>query len=204
MRLLNSANSIPLKTKLLFFLSANLLVTLALFHSVELTVVLMIIANFLILFSIIQVQRLYKLRRRTLQEDAFFQNSDFLVGAFGQYSLIAVSKSFIRIVTVKANIRVHRANYDIAEVFPNYPRNGIDINLNGFNVYYLDVPMDTIAKVMAIKNKDAGGFGVLNNLNFGIRLETKENVKIDIDTAFGKEFCEEISPLLTHQIASES
>jgi hypothetical protein len=180
-----------------------LLLTLVLFHSIELTIGLMIIVNLIALFSISQVQKLYKWRLRTLQKDAFFQNSDFSIGAYGHYSLIAVSKSFIRIVTVKANIRVHRANYDIAEVFPNYPRNGIDINLNGFNVYYLDVPMDTIAKVMAIKNKDAGGFGVLNNLNFGIRLETKENVKIDIDTAFGKEFCEEISPLLTPQIAAE-
>ena len=163
----------------------------------------MIIASLLTLLSFKLVAKHEKWKLRTLQKDAFFQNSDFLVGAFGQYSLIAVSKSFIRIVNVKANIRVHRANYDIAEVFPNYPRNGIDIKLNGFNVYYLDVPMDTIAKVMAIKNKDAGGFGVLNNLNFGIRLETKDHVKIDIDTAFGKEFCEEISPLLTPQIAAE-
>ena len=203
MRLLNSANSVSLKTKLIVFLSVNLLLTMALFHSVELTVVLMIIANFLTLFSISQVQKLYKWRLRTLQEDAFFQNSDFSIGAYGQYSLIAVSKSFIRIVNVKSTISVYPALYDIAEVFPNYPQQGIAINLGGFNTYYVDVPIDTIDKVITIKNKDTGGFVFLDNRNFGIRLETKENVKIDIDTAFGKEFCEEISPLLTSQIATE-
>ena len=203
MRLLSTTTSMPFKYKLILFLIMNAAASITLLHSVEFGVVLMIIASLLTLLSFKLVAKHEKWKLRTLQKDAFFQNSDFLVGAFGQYSLIAVSKSFIRIVNVKANIRVHRANYDIAEVFPNYPRNGIDIKLNGFNVYYLDVPMDTIAKVMAIKNKDAGGFGVLNNLNFGIRLETKDHVKIDIDTAFGKEFCEEISPLLTPQIATE-
>ena len=203
MRLLSTATSQPLKIKLILFLSMNVIAGLTLIHSVEVGVVWMIVASLLTLLVFKLVAKHEKWKLRTLQGDAFFQNSDFLVGAYGQYSLIAVSKSFIRIVNIKANIRVSRANFDIAEIFPNYPRNGIDIKLNGYNVYYLDVPINTIAKVMAIKNKDAGGFGVLNNLNFGLRLETKENVKIDIDTAFGKEFCEEISPLLTHQIAGE-
>ena len=203
MRLLNTANSLSLRTKSLFFLSSNLLLTLVLFHSIELTIGLMIIVNLIALFSISQVQKLYKWRLRTLQKDAFFQNSDFSIGAYGHYSLIAVSKSFIRIVNVKSTISVYPNLYDIAEVYPNYPTQGIAINLGGFNTYYLDVPIDSIAKVMEIKNKDTGGFVVLDNHNFGLRIETKENVKIDIDTAFGKEFCEEISPLLTPQIAAE-
>jgi len=203
MRLLSTTTSIPFKAKLILFLIINAVSSITLMHSIEFGVVLIIIGSSLTLFVFKRVKKLEKWKLRTLQEDAFFQNSDFLVGAFGQYSLIAVSKSFIRIVNLRSTISVYRTIYEIEEVYPNYPRNGIDINLNGCNVYYLDVPMNTIANVMAIKNKDTGGIAVLDNHNFGLRIETKENVKIDIDTAFGKEFCEEISPLLTPQNATE-
>ena len=203
MRLLSTTTSMPFKYKLILFLIMNAAASITLLQSVEYGIVLMIIVSLPTLLVFKRFAKLEKWKLRTLQEDAFFQNSDFLVGAFGQYSLIAVSKSFIRIVNLRSTISVYRTIYEIEEVFPNYPRNGIDINLNGFNVYYLDVPINTIANVMAIKNVDTGGLVVLDNRNFGIRLETKDHVKIDIDTAFGKEFCEEISPLLTPQIAAE-
>jgi hypothetical protein len=88
---------------------------------------------------------------------------------------------------------VHRTTYDISDIYINYPRQGVDILLNGKNVYHFDIPMANIKSAEPIVQGDAGGFGVLNSLNFGIRIKTLQDEIFDIDTPFSKEFSEQIN-----------
>jgi len=134
--------------------------------------------------------------KKTLEKDPFFQQNNFSLASYSQFSLLAVSSSIVRIVNIKSTIQVHRSTYNISEVYINYPRQGVDIILNGLNVYHFDIPIATIKSAETILVGDAGGFGVLNSLNFGVRITTINEEIYDIDTPFSKEFRDQINSFI--------
>jgi hypothetical protein len=159
-------------------------------------IVMLIFINWLIYNMLKNIGNTGKWVKKTLEKDPFFQNNNFVMASFSQHSMIAVSNSIFRLVNIKSSIRVHRSTFDISEVYKNYPRQGIDIVLNGMNVYHFDIPIATIKSAEPILQGDAGGFGVLNSVNFGIRITTINDEIYDIDTPFSKEFSDQINSFI--------
>jgi hypothetical protein len=193
MKILYSNSTIPTWAKVLLFFIANILCLIPLALNLYFGIASLIFINWLAYKSIKNAGMLDKWKKTTLEKDPFFQQNNFSMGSYGGYSLLAVSDSIVRVVNFNSSIQVHRTNYDISEVYKNYPRQGIDIVLNGINVYHFDIPIATIKSAEPIVQGDAGGFGVLNSLNFGIRIKTLQDEIFDIDTPFSKEFSEQIN-----------
>jgi hypothetical protein len=196
MKILYSKSTVPTWAKILMFLIFNLLCLIFFALNLYFGIAMFIFINWLTYASIKGAENMQKWIKKTLQTDPFFQQNNFSLASYSQFSLIAVSNSVVRIVNIKSIIRVHRSNYDISEVYKNYPRQGIDIVLNGMNVYHFDIPIVNIKSAETILVGDAGGFGVLNSLNFGIRIKTINDEIYDIDTPFSKEFSDQINSFI--------
>jgi hypothetical protein len=72
------------------------------------------------------------------------------------------------------------------------------------NVYHFDIPIENIKSAETILVGDAGGFGVLNSLNFGVRITTINEEIYDVDTPFSKEFRDEVNKNLTNSFIEDS
>jgi hypothetical protein len=197
MKILNSKTFSPPKwLKVLAFLFLNVITLMFLALNVYFGIVMLVFINWLIYKIFKNIGNMGKWVKKTLEKDPFFQNNNFTMASYSQYSMIAVSNSIFRLVNIKSSIQVQRTNYDISEVYKNYPRQGIDIVLNGMNVYHFDIPIETIKSVEPILQGDAGGFGVLTSVNFGIRITTINDEIYDIDTPFSKEFSDQINSFI--------
>ena len=192
MKILYSNSTIPKWAKFLIFFFVNLLCLIPLALNIFFGLAMFVFINWLTYNGLKNAGIRAKLVKKTLEKDPFFQNNNFTLASYSQYSMIAVSNSIFRLVNIKSSIQVHRTTYDISEVYKNYPRQGIDIVLNGMNVYHFDIPIETIKSVEPILQGDAGGFGVLNSVNFGIRITTNNDEIYDVDTPFSKEFSDQI------------
>jgi hypothetical protein len=189
--------STPTWIKVLLYVIVNIVALIMLAINLYLGIAAFVFVNWLSYASLKSAENLEKWKKNTLEKDPFFKQNNFSLGSCGQYSLIAVSDSIVRIVNIKSTIRVHRTTYDISEVFKNYPRQGVDLVLNGMNVYYFDIPIAEIKSSKAILQGDAGGFGVLNNLNFGIRITTIKDIIYDIDSPFSNDLSNELNSYLS-------
>ena len=196
MKILYSNSTIPKWAKFLTFFFVNLLCLIPLALNIFFGLAMFVFINWLTYNGLKNAGIRAKLVKKTLEKDPFFQNNNFTLASYSQYSMIAVSNSIFRLVNIKSSIPVHRTTYDISEVYKNYPRQGIDIVLNGMNVYHFDIPIETIKSVEPILQGDAGGFGVLNSVNFGIRITTINDEIYDIDTPFSKEFSDQINSFI--------
>ena len=192
MKILYSNSTIPKWAKFLTFFFVNLLCLIPLALNIFFGLAMFVFINWLTYKGLKNAGIRAKWVKKTLEKDPFFQNNNFTLASYSQYSMIAVSNSIFRLVNIKSSIQVHRTTYDISEVYKNYPRQGIDIVLNGMNVYHFDIPIETIKSVEPILQGDAGGFGVLNSVNFGIRITTNNDEIYDVDTPFSKEFSDQI------------
>jgi hypothetical protein len=193
MKILSSKLTIATWAKVLTFFIANILCLIFFALNIYFGIVMIIFINFLTYFSLKGVENTAKWKETTLEKDSFFQDNTFILGSYSQYSLLAVSSSIIRIVNTQSTIRIQRTTYDISEIYKNYPRQGIDIELNGLSVYYFDIPLTDIKSIESVSQGDAGWFGFLKNKIFGVRITTKQNLIYDVDTTFPKEFCDEIT-----------
>ncbi len=196
MKILYSNSTIPKWAKFLTFFFVNILCLIPLTLNIYFGLAMFVFINWLTYSGLKNAGLLDKWKKTTLEKDPFFQQNNFSLGSYGGYSLLAVSDSIVRVVNIKSSIQVHRTNYDISEVYKNYPRQGIDIVLNGMNVYHFDIPIETIKSAEPILQGDAGGFGVLNSVNFGIRITTINDEIYDIDTPFSKEFSDQINSFI--------
>jgi len=196
MKILYSNSTIPKWAKFLTFFFVNILCLIPLALNLYFGLAMFIFINWLTYVGLKNAGIFIKWKKTTLEKDPFFQNNNFTMASFGQYSMIAVSNSIFRLVNIKSSIQVSRTNYDTSEVYKNYPRQGIDIVLNGMNVYHFDIPIATIKSAEPILQGDAGGFGVLNSLNFGIRITTNNDEIYDVDTPFSKEFSDQINSFI--------
>ena len=196
MKILYSNSTIPKWAKFLTFFFVNILCLIPLALNLYFGLAMFIFINWLTYVGLKNAGIFIKWKKTTLEKDPFFQNNNFTMASYSQYSMIAVSNSIFRLVNIKSSIQVSRTNYDISEVYINYPRQGIDIVLNGMNVYHFDIPIATIKSAEPILQGDAGGFGVLNSLNFGIRIKTINDAIYDIDTPFSKEFSDQINSFI--------
>ncbi len=197
MKILNSKTFSPPKwLKVLAFVFVNIITLMFLALNVYFGIVMLVFINWLIYKIFKNIGNMGKWVKKTLERDPFFQNNNFTMASYSQYSMIAVSNSIFRLVNIKSSIQVHRTNYDISEVYKNYPRQGIDIVLNGMNVYHFDIPIATIKSAEPILQGDAGGFGVLTSVNFGIRITTINDEIHDIDTPFSTEFSDQINSFI--------
>ena len=196
MKILYSNSTIPKWAKFLTFFFVNLLCLIPLALNIFFGLAMFVFINWLTYNGLKNAGIRAKWVKKTLEKDPFFQNNNFTLASYSQYSMIAVSNSIFRLVNIKSSIQVHRTTYDISEVYKNYPRQGIDIVLNGMNVYHFDIPIETIKSVEPILLGDAGGFGVLNSVNFGIRITTNNDEIYDIDTPFSKEFSDQINSFI--------
>jgi hypothetical protein len=194
MKILDSKTfSAPKWMKVLTYVFFNIIALIFLALNIYFGIVMLIFINWLVYKMIKNIGIMGKWVKKTLEKDPFFQNNNFALVSYSQYSLIAVSDSIFRLVNIKSTITVHRTTYDISDIYINYPRQGVDILLNGKNVYHFDIPMANIKSAEPIVQGDAGGFGVLNSLNFSIRIKTLQDEIFDIDTPFSKEFSEQIN-----------
>lgn len=194
MKFLDSKTFSPTKrVKILMFVFLNILALLFFAINVYLGILTVIFINWLTYASLKGISRMSVWIKKTVRNDPFFQNKNFSLVSYSQFSIIAVSPEIVRLVNIKSNIRVHRSDYNISEVYPNYPRELVSIQLNGNPVHYYDIPIKNIKSVDAIEVGDAGGFGVMNHLKFGIRITMISNKIYDIDTPFANDFIKEIS-----------
>jgi energy-coupling factor transporter transmembrane protein EcfT len=196
MKILYSKSTVPTWAIILVFLIANLLCLIFFALNLYFAIAMVIFINWLTYKGLKNARILDKWKKNTLEKDPFFQQNNFSLGSYGGYSLLAVSDLIVRVVNFNSSIQVHRTNYDISEVYKNYPRQGIDIVLNGMNVYHFDIPIATIKSAEPILQGDAGGFGVLNSVNFGIRITTINDEIYDIDTPFSTEFSDQINSFI--------
>jgi hypothetical protein len=196
MKILYSNSTIPKWATFLTFFIANALCLMFFALNLYFAIAMVIFINWLTHKGLKNAGILDKWKKNTLEKDPFFQQNNFSLGSYGGYSLLAVSDSIVRVVNFNSSIQVHRTNYDISEVYKNYPRQGIDIVLNGMNVYHFDIPIATIKSAEPILQGDAGGFGVLNSVNFGIRITTINDEIYDIDTPFSKEYSDQINSFI--------
>lgn len=194
MKFLDSKTFSPPKwVKIIMFVFLNILALLFFAINVYLGILTVIFINWLTYESLKGIGRMSVWIKKTVRNDPFFQNMNFSLVSYSQFSIIAVSPEIVRLVNIKSNIHVHRNDYKISEVYPNYPRELVSIQLNGNPVHYYDIPIKNIKSVDAIEVGDAGGFGVMNHLKFGIRITMISNKIYDIDTPFANDFIKEIS-----------
>ena len=196
MKILVPKTSVPIWGIILGFTCTSLASLLFIAINIYISIAMFVFLNGITWLVIKMAINFDKWKKSTLEKDSFFKQSNFSLGSYSQFSLLAVSCSIVRIVNIKSTIQVHRTNYDISEVYKNYPRQGIDIVLNGMNVYHFDIPIATIKSAEPILQGDAGGFGVLNSLNFGVRITTIKEEIFDVDTPFQKNFVMRLINLL--------
>jgi hypothetical protein len=204
MKILYSKSTVPTWAKILMFLIFNLLCLIFFALNLYFGIAMLIFINWLTYEGLKNAGILDKWKKTTLEKDPFFQQNNFSLASYSQFSLLAVSSSIVRIVNIKSTIQVHRSTYNISEVYKNYPRQGVDIILNGLNVYHFDIPIENIKSAETILVGDAGGFGVLNSLNFGVRITTINEEIYDVDTPFSKEFRDEVNKNLTNSFVEDS
>ena len=213
MKILVPKASVTLWGQILGYLCINLASLLLFYFNLYFGIVMVVVLNGITWLVIKMAINLDIWKKITLEREPFFQQSTFSLASYSQFSMIAVSSSIIRIVNIKSVVQIREIaqsskrlvsyrNFDISEIYKNYPRQGIDLLLNGKNIYYFDLPILEIKTVQALSQKEADELGLLNSssLNssiFGIRVTTKQDVIYDIDTSFSKEFCDEINSHLS-------
>jgi hypothetical protein len=213
MKILVPKTSVPLWGKILGFLCMSLASLLFIAINIYVSIAMFVFLNSITWLAIKLAVNSEIWKKSTLEKDSFFKQSNFTLASFSQYSLLAVSSSIIRIVNINSIVQVREIGqsnrrlvsfrpYDISEVYKNYPRQGIDLSLNGKNVYYFDLPILEIKSVQPLLNKDVNELdlsisGSLSNSIFGFRVTTKQDIIYDFDTSFSKEFCDEINSLLS-------
>jgi len=194
---------------------------LFIFINLYLSIVMFVFLNGLVWIAFKAALNLEIWKQDTLAKDSFFQENNFSLASYGKYSMLSVSSTIVRIVTLNSTVLikelkykayskqlVHHKSYDISEIYKNYPGQGIDLTLNGKktlnvkNIYYNDIPILEIKSVQTILQGDATEYGFLStsvkdSSSFGIRVTTKQDVIYDIDTPFSSEFCDEINSHLS-------
>lgn len=213
MKILVPKTSVPIWGIILGFTCMSLASLLFMAINIYISIAMFVFLNGITWLAIKMAINFDKWKKSTLEKDPFFKQSNFTLASYSQYSLLAVSSSIIRIVNINSIVQVRENGqssrrlarfrpYDISEVYKNYPRQGIDLSLNGKNVYYFDLPILEIKSVQPLLNKDVNELdlsisGSLSNSIFGIRVTTKQDIIYDFDTSFSKEFCDEINSLLS-------
>jgi hypothetical protein len=213
MKILVPKTSVPIWGIILGFICTSLASLLFIAINIYISIAMFVFLNGITLLLIKMAINFDKWKKSTLEKNPFFIQSNFTLASFSKYSLLAVSSSIIRIVNINSIVQVREIGqsnrrlvsfrpYDISEVYKNYPRQGIDLSLNGKNVYYFDLPVLEIKSVQPLLNKDVDELGLLNigslsNSVFGFRVTSKQDVIYDFDTSFSKEFCDEINSLLS-------
>jgi hypothetical protein len=142
------------------------------------------------------LEKIDKWKITTLKSDPFFKEGSFTLAGNGLYSFIAVSQTVLRIVNINPTIYINRRTYKIYEIYKKYPKNGLEIDLNGYHLYYLDIPISELKEVSFINQGDAGWPFLAKGMKFGIRIQTLSGDIYDVDTPFQKEFFDEINKFL--------
>jgi hypothetical protein len=114
----------------------------------------------------------------------------------GLYSFIAISPSVLRIVNINPTIYINKRTYKIYEIYKNYPKKGLEIDLNGYHLYYLDIPISELKEISFVNQGESGWRFLAKGMKFGIRIQTLSGDIYDVDTPFQKEFCDEINKFL--------
>lgn len=212
MKILVPKASVPLWGEILSYALMSLASLLFVIINYYICVIMFIFLNVIVWLVIKTARDLDKWKKNTLEKDAFFQENNFHLASFSKYSMLAVSSTIVRIVNVTSTVQIrersktHRKlvdfrSYNISEIYPNYPSNGIDFTLNGKTVYYIDLPVLEIKSFQTIIQEKATSLGflktnVLDNSNFGIRITTIQDVIYDVDTPFANEYCNELNKFL--------
>ena len=213
MKILVPTTSVKIWGQIIGYLCVNIAALLFFFINFYIGTAMIVFLNGITWLIIKAAVNLEKWKKNTLEKEAFFQQSNFNLASYGEYSLLAVSNSTARIVNIKSLIQIREiakssrrlVSYrqcDISEIYKNYPREGRDLVLNGKNVYYFDLTILEIKSVQPLLHKDADELQLLNggsvkNPIFGIRITTKHDVIYDIDTSFSQEFCNELNAHLS-------
>jgi hypothetical protein len=142
------------------------------------------------------MEKIDKWKKTTLETDPFFQNGSFTLAGNGLYSFIAISPSVLRIVNINPTIYINRRTYKIYEIYKNYPKKGLEIDLNGYHLYYLDIPISELKEISFVNQGESGWRFLAKGMKFGIRIQTLSGDIYDVDTPFQKEFCDEINKFL--------
>jgi hypothetical protein len=148
-------------------------------------------------FMYFQKRDLYGWRKSTLK-DPFFQNGGYNLVSNGEKSFIAVSSSKITIVNINTIIVINRKTFSLLEIYKNYPKIEKQTTINGYNLYYIDIPITDISEVIQINQGEAGWQYIGKNMNYGIRIKAKDGTIYDVDTTFPKEICAEINKSNKH------
>lgn len=195
MRILTS-KKVPTWARILVYGLTNFVSLFFVFGSFYLWLIFIILFNAGIYFYFRFFDRIDKWKKITLETDPFFQKENFTLASYGQYSFIAVSKDFLRIVNINPIIRINKSIHNIYDIYTKYPKEGNHIDLNGYKLYYIDIPVTDLESVNILKQGDAGWPYLGKGMNFGIRIKTKSKVIYDVDTPFSKEFCDEINKVI--------
>lgn len=158
----------------------------------------LVIFNAIPVLSFKLLENKEKWKNECLQKDSFFTNENYTSGSGGIYSIIALSKDKLCVVNVKGTILIGKRNYNIVEIYPNYPsKDWKEVTLLGVPANYIEIPTEHISSVHPINQGEAGWKYLAKKMNFGIRLTMKNKEIIDVDTIFSNEFCQEINSYLS-------
>jgi hypothetical protein len=188
----------PLWAKILIYSITIICSLISFYGGVYTGIIATVLINAVPFYSFRLIEKREKLKRDNLEKDPFFTKQNYTLGSSGIYTILAVNKETLRIVNVKATIFINRRNYDIVEIYKNYPSKGWqEVSIGAKTAHYIDIPMAEIQQVKAINQGEAGWPFLAKGMNFGIRITTKENFILDVDTTFPNEFSEEITKFLS-------
>jgi hypothetical protein len=139
------------------------------------------------------LEKIDRWAKDTMYKDPFFEKSNFTLVANGPKSFIAISLEKITIVNINSIIRIQNANHDITEIYKNYPKRGVEVEINGYNLYYFEIPVSEIIEINQINQGEAGWRYLGKGMQYGVRFKTKQNIIYDVDTLFPNEICAEIN-----------
>jgi hypothetical protein len=195
MKILTSKR-VPSWTKVLVYLIIFFVSIIMIVESLVLAVCFFFITSAISFLYFRFLEKIDKWKITTLKSDPFFKEGSFTLAGNGLYSFIAVSQTVLRIVNINPTIYINRRTYKIYEIYKKYPKNGLEIDLNGYHLYYLDIPISELKEVSFINQGDAGWPFLAKGMKFGIRIQTLSGDIYDVDTPFQKEFCDEINKFL--------
>jgi hypothetical protein len=124
----------------------------------------------------IKMKKNEKWLKDTMNNDSFIRNNHFYFGSVGPYSISLISKTTLRVIVHKTNV----GSYVVNDYFTNFPSKGINIILNGINVFYFDISLSDIKKVSP-------------EGNFGVKIDSKNGDIIQLDTSYAHLLCSEIN-----------
>jgi hypothetical protein len=152
-----------------------------------------LIGNLLVL-GVLYMQNLEeKWKLKTIEIEPYFKDQGFTLVSPGPYTILSISKDKVSVINVKNKVPYKNDNYKIESIYVNYPIMMMSHAKHNERVTKsLEIPFSNIASVQPLTYGEAGWKGAMKKSSFGIRLTTKNNEIIDVDTAFPNEFVTEI------------